>query len=559
MTKKTKFALLLLTLIFILGFGFRLYRLQANTPELYSDEVGHYYYYQQLKNHSGNLISQVSSLFFTATWFTGLNPLGVRLASVFFGSMSIVGIFFFIKSVAKSNNSSLYLRKSLIGSLLLAFLPWSFSLSRIGHTHINILVLFSLIHLTLLIQSKNLKGVMISMFPFLIASYYYPTLILMSPLILIIPIKKVFDFSSPKSQKLILLTATLFLITVVTFLTGKYQILNPKQRVFDLAIWNDVNTTAESNTQRGIARLSEPSILSLNQDTEKIFNKLFFNRLTANFQVFTKNYLSFYSPYFLFIHGDSILRHSTGTVGSFYLFLLPFMVYGAHTFFKNQNKQNKFIFLSWIIASPIPAAITSDGANYILRAVTLLPFLTYFCAEGIVEVYEVFKSKWSKLIYSSVLVLVGLFSITYFLFSYFHVYPSLAKDSFEYGFKGLSDFQLQSNQKMLITWEDKYPYIQFCFWQQLSMNICEPKLTNVREVVGSSRVDSPLPNLIFSLPKTEKDFFEIIKIYKPVYIALSSRYYLNYPNIFGNLTLVNTITNPDNTSSFKIYRLNYDK
>lgn len=556
MTTKTKKAFLLLTLIFAFGLLIRLYRLQLNTPELYTDEVGHYYYYQQIKNSSGNVISFLANLFFTATWFLGLNSLGVRLPSAVFGSISVFAIFFFVKAVDISNNSKLYLRKALVGALLLALLPWSFSLSRIGHTHINILVLLSIIHLILLINAKNLKDILISMLPFLIASYYYPTLILMAPLILIVPIKRLFDLSNPKSRKWILMSSAFFLITVITFLTGKYQILNPKQRVFDLAIWNDINTTAESDSFRGIARSSKPSLMSLNQEPERVFNKLFFNRPVAIFQTFTKNYLSFFSPYFLFIHGDSILRHSTGLVGSFYLFLLPFMVYGAYTFFKNQTKQNKLIFLSWIIASPIPATITNDGANYLLRAVTLLLFLTYFCAEGIVELYEVIKNKWACLLYSFVLVIIGLFSASYFLFGYFHVYPSLAKESFEYGFKSLSDFQLKNNQKLLITWEDKYPYLQFCFWQQLPMSVCDTRLTNTREVVGSSRVDSPLSNILFSLPKTEKDFFEIIKIYRPDFIALSNRYYKNFPNIFEKMTLIDTIKNPDDTSSFEIYRVN---
>ena len=211
----------------------------------------------------------------------------------------------------------------------------------------------------------------------------------------------------------------------------------------------------------------------------------------------------------------------------------------------------------WLLAAPIPAAIAKDGANYLLRAISLYPILTYFCALGLVFSFEILKNKTAKVIYSLSLVSVFLFSIYYYFFGYFHVYPSLAKDSYEYGFKALSGFQKETNSTLLITWEDKYPYSQFCFWQRLPIEDCDiAKTDQKREAIGDSRVDYPLKQVYFSLPANENDLSLIVDKYKPQYLVLSERFKNKYPNFFTKIKPEKMILNPDKTVSFYIYKLN---
>lgn len=556
MTKKYKLSLLLLLLIFGIGLFLRLYRLEQNVPELYSDEVGHYYYLENIKNDSVGLIRRVSYLFFTASWVVGLNPLGVRLASAIFGSLTILVGFYFARVLAKKSQSNLYLRVALVFSFLLSILPWNIAISRLGHTHVPIIVFTSLLHLLFYLSSTNNLQKILSFVPFLIGSYYYPTLILMSPLILFVPAKQFF-WDNRKYRKQILLASTIFAGIILGFLITKYQIFNTNSRGLDLAIWRDVNVTANSNLYRGLARFSSPSLFSLYQDPELLVNKVFYNYPFSIVFKFTENYLSFFSPNFLFLKGDPVLRHSTGMTGNFYLFLLPFLVYGIYSFFAGKTDKNtKILIALWVLASPIPAAITKDGAGYLLRSISLYPLLTYFCAAGLVHSFEIFKSFVAKAIYFIVLSGFFIFSCSYYFYGYFHVYPSLAKESFEYGFKDLSEFQQKIGSSMLIIWEDKYPYNQFCFWQKLPFSLCDTSKTNLRETLGETRIDLPSKKIIFSLPKSEVDLELVVKKYQPEFIALSTRFTENYPKFFLNSVLEKTVINPDKTISFYIYQVN---
>ncbi len=547
MTKKYKISLILLGFIFLIGLFLRLYRLDQNVPALYADEVGHYFIYH-------NFINRPINYLFSATWLVGLNPLGVRLFSAIYGSLVILLGFYFAKEIARGTATKLYLRIALIFALLVAVLPWNFGISRLGHTHIPLVVLLSLLHLTLYLKAKNWQQILISFIPFILGSYYYPTLIIMSPLVLLLPAKELI-FENKLNKKYIISILIVLSVAIGYFLINKYKVLDTSSRVVDLAIWRDVNVTADSNLYRGLARLSNPTIFSFGVDTEELANKLVFNYPISVLTVFTKNYLSFFSPGFLFLKGDSVLRHSTGMVGEFYLFLLPFMIYGAFLFFRDQTQRNKTIFLIWILASPLPAAITKDGATYSLRAITLMPFLTYFCALGIVTSFDFFKRKYLRFIYGAILIFVTIFSTYYYFFGYFHVYPALSADSFEYGFKELSDFQSANQEKLLIIWEDKYPVNHFCFWQNPPSSVCVQAKMKTRENIGQSQVDLPIPKLLFSLPSSEPDLEKIVSKYKPKNIAIPHKYLYLFPNFTMNHKIVEEIKNPDQTTSFNIYEI----
>jgi len=551
MTKKDKIIYLLLGSIFLLGIFLRLYRLNLNTPELYSDEVGHYYYLHNLLNHDYPVVLKALTSLFTFSWLFGLNPLGARFGSALFGSLTLIAVFFFARSITKALDDKKSLAVSLVTSLLFAILPWNYAISRLGHTHVPIIVLAMLLHLALYINAKKISGKIISFIPFAIGSYYYPVMILMSPLILI-PVA--FDLvSKTKFKKQIIIAGTLLLITLGSLMVFKYRIFDSSSRGLDLAIWRDVNVTADANLYRGIARQSEPTIFSFGQNPEKIANKLFFNYPVSIFNNFARNYLSFFSPDFLFLKGDPVLRHSTSMVGNFYLFLLPFLLFGAYKFYALRTSHYALITL-WILASPIPAAITKDGAGYLLRAITLMPILTYFCSLGIVYSFELFKNNFQKIVYGLVLGAITIFSAYYYFYGYFHVYPELSANSFEHGFKEIVDFQTKNPGKILIIWDDKYPYLQFCFWQKLPYEICDFAKTNTRVMVGDSRVDLPLPNVLFSLPTSSSNLELITKNYEPVYLALPPRYLERFKEYQSRLKKVETVLNPDGTTAFEVYQ-----
>lgn len=557
MNKKILRATILLGIIFLLGLFLRFYRLNLNLPPLYADETSQYYIANSISTNIENFVFNLRNSLISYTWFLGFTPLGARLPAAVYGSILVVFSFFFGMACFKGNRSI-----SLLMALLTALAPWSFMISRIGHASVPIMLFFSLLHVILYLRAKKIIDYLVCLFPLAVAAIYYPSMVLIVPLVSIPVLADIFKLLVGK-QKLLFLGFSVPVILISGFLlSSRYNLFKANGRAFDSAIWRDVNTPWEIDKYRALSWNSEPSLFSFRLPPEQLGNKLVYNRAMANITTFTKNYLSFFTPNWLFLKGDAILRHSTGQVGTFYPFLIPFMLYGAFAFFSGKsppdNQQlitkNRTIFLIWLLASPIPAAITKDGAGYLLRAVTMLPFLTYFCALGIVESFNLIKKNW-RIPYGILVGLIGLYSAYYFFFGYFHVYPSLSARSYEYGFKELSDFQVaHNNAPILVIWDGYYHNNDFRFWQKTPFD--RYNSFKVKEiVVGQSHFNQTFPNLYFVNPRSVVDIEEFVRQYRPDYLVLPDRYFVNYPVSFDeDYTTPSAVINyPDQTTALKIF------
>jgi hypothetical protein len=558
--KKNKILIFIaVALIFSLGLFLRLYRLDQNVPPLYADETGHYLYRSLINDPSISFLTRVFRIIqygpLSYTWFLGLSALAARLPSAVNGSLICLSVFLFTMAVNQKIKLKKWLSISLLVCLLSAVLPWSFMMSRL-FSHVPLMLFFVCLHLYLFIKSNTIRGDFVSVIPLLIGTYFYMSMAAIVPFGLLLVFISIFKKSSNLQKKYLVGGSILVALLLGYLFIGKFALLDPNRRGLDLAIWRDVNVTADANQYRGLARLSAPTIFSFSIAPEKLANKLFFNYPVSILNVFTKNYLSFFSLDFLFLKGDTVLRHSTSMIGQLFPFLLPFMLFGAFVFFRKADSKLRNIFLVWILVSPIPAALTKDGANYLLRVITLMPFLTYFSGLGLIESVSWFKNKFLKITYVVIIFLIGLYSAYYFYFGYFHVYPALAAQSFEYGFKEVADFQTANPGKMLIIWDDKYPVGYFCFWQKLPANMCDQTELNSYEKINDTRIDLPLDNLLFSLPKNEKDFTAVTAKYQPKYLVVPSKYLGLFPKIEKSTSLVYTINYPDQTIAFSVYLIN---
>jgi len=288
-----------------------------------------------------------------------------------------------------------------------------------------------------------------------------------------------------------------------------------------------------------------------------LIGRIFYNRPIAIVNSFVRIYLSFYSPDFLFLKGDPILRHSTGRFGVLYTFLIPFLIYGAFLLFTKGERKTKEMFLFWLLVAPIPAALTKDGSGYLLRVTNMLPLLTYLSALGLVQFLKLFKSKL-KIVLAIFLFFLFSFSTYSFLFNYFHVYPAKAARSFESGFKELADFQKEENfQTLLIIWEDYYPRSYFGFWQSSfykNLNNFTVKKISVEQ----SNFYQAAENLYFSLPRTENDLQVFLKDNKISFLALPAdlKESFNSYQLFQEKP-VKSIEYPDRTPVFYLYQISH--
>jgi hypothetical protein len=509
----------ILAIIFFLGLAIRLYNLNLNIPELYADETGGSYLAFQEAQNSLLSVSHLASF----TWLLGLNPLGVRLSSALYGSLLSLFIYLFSYQISKSKSTAL------LTSFLTAILPWGYLISRMALPYVLLMVILVLLHLYLYLKSQDLKSYLVSLIPLLLATYCYPSIIVIFPFILLMMFTQIFNNLKTNTQKLQLLgisVLALFLLTLV--FVGKYKGFSNLSRGVDLSIWNDVNVTATHNLYRGIAG-------------ESLATKLVYNKPLSIGKSFILNYASFFSPDWLFFKGDPVLRHSTGMVGSLFPILAPFLLFGAFKFFSSSKitHKTKTLFLVWIAISPIPAALTSDGAGYLLRVITMMPFLTFLSVFGIVSFYSLLKNKYLKLIYITLVTFSLIFSIYTFLYGYFIVYPKLSStaQSFEYGFKDLSDFQVENNNApMLIIWQGDYPKNHFYFWQKVPF--------------GTS-----LNNLFFLWPATKADLDKFLSENKIDYLVYPGSYLTKNPEYLPLTDPVKVIKYPDGKTAFSIYKI----
>ncbi len=512
---KLKKAHFLLLAILAVSFLLRFYRLDQNLPEIYADETSHYIHLIEFS---------IYRRIFSFTWFLGLNPLGVRAAAALYSSFIPLAIFLLAGRLSKNQ------AVPLVAALLSAFLPWTFLIGRIGHTHIPLLVITSTLSAYFFL-GKSKSSYLLSLLFLLVSAYLYQSALVIAPFVFLLTGYYLYRSLKPKQRRFGLLAVAIsFLVVAVLFVT-RFQGLSLSGRGLDLAIWRDPNTTHFSDRYRALSWVSKPGLFSFFLPSEALAAPLVYNRLTANLSIFTRNYLSFFSPDFLFLKGDPILRHSTGQFGVFYPFLLPFILYGAYRFFLTAKPKARHLFLVWILASPLPAAITKDGSGYLLRVITLLPFLTYFAALGITDSLSWLKTKWLRLLYVLGLSLVGIYSAYAFFFSYFHVYPYQLETarSYEYGFKALSDFQVEHDgASLLIVWSYYYPQYHFYFWQQLPESEYR-ELVFEDIVVGESHFYHPAPNLYFVNPYTTNDVLEFVDTHQPDYLVLPDRYFVKYP------------------------------
>lgn len=539
--KKTHFLLLA---ILVVSLFLRFYRLDQNLPEIYADETGHYLH---------NLNVNINGRLLSFAWIFGLNPLGTRAAAAFYSSFIPLAVFFLARRLSKSSITPL------LTALLTSLLPWSFIIARIGYAQISALVISVALSVIFFLKSKKLVDQIISITFLLVSTYLYPSMVVIAPFIFLLQGYYLYKEITPSQKPRIIGILFISFLVALSLFFFKYRGFDIASRGMDLAIWRDPNTTHFSDKYRALSWASEPDLFSFFLPSEALAAPLVYNRLTANFSIFTRNYLSFFSPDFLFLKGDPILRHSTGQFGVFYPFLLPFILYGAYRFFLTAKPKAKHLFLVWILVSPLPAAITKDGSGYLLRVITLLPFLTYFAALGITDSLSWFKTKWLRLPYVLGLSLVGIYSAYAFFFSYFHVYPYQLETarSYEYGFKALSDFQVEKDgASLLIIWDGYYPQYHFYFWQKLPESDYRG-LVFEDIVVGESHFYHPAPNLYFVNPYTTGDVLEFIDMHQPDYLVLPDRYFVKYPTdlVPEDEQPVKQILYPTGEVAFSIYPL----
>lgn len=309
----------------------------------------------------------------------------------------------------------------IIGSLLLLFSFWSFSLSRSAF-EANLSILILLVSALLFLHKKYI----ISALGFTSLLYTYNSYRILLPLIII-------GFIAIYRNKINWKKAAIFLGTVILFSLPLLRF-----------IW--MNSTA-------LIRLEQV----LPQENTFIF--------------VVKNYFSYFSPEFLLLKGDSNLRHFPSSAGQFSILTIILALVGIYRAIIDKKKEYLFLIFLLLI-SPIPGAITKDSSHS-LRSIFMLPIFISFAVIGGSFLY----SKSKKFLF--VLTAFCAFQYIYFYANYFSSYAQRSLNYWQPGYRQLFEEinKIEKDKQIYISSAKYQPYIFYLLYNELIPELDETEMS----------------------------------------------------------------------------------
>lgn len=455
---------ILLVLILLLALGLRVYHLNSNPGSLFGDEidVGYQAYSllqtgQDLYGNSWPVLLHSLSEYraplfiYSAVPFIGafgLNEWGVRLPAAFWGLLGILGTYFLTSKLFNS-------KVGLFSALSLSFSPWHIQYSRAAFESTMLLsfIVFG-VYFFILGQSKKLYLIPAAIL-FALTPYIYSTAVVLMP---VLGLLLVFIYREKMLEniRIIFVAASLFIIVLTPYflltVSGKAGERFSMISIFTDQVLQDKVTLSQK----------------FGGDTSSPVERFFHNKPLIWTQVFTLNYLRSFSPEFLFTQGDPNFRQSIHEMGEMFYFELILLVFGLFLIVKTKNR-SRAVILGWLLAAPLPAALTADGGFHATRTFLMLVPLSVITSLALVEILD---KKNIAFKYLTVLIAVlFIFNCTFYLHRYFIHYPVESWQAWQYGFKESMQFvkdNEDSYQHVLINNSYEPALERFLFWYQYS-------------------------------------------------------------------------------------------
>jgi len=433
------YAIILLSLILLLGIFLRTYKLANDPAGFFCDEASIGYNAYSIL-HTGKDEYGVSFPFFFKAFGEYKNPVEIystvpfialfglhewstRIPSAIYGTLGLVAIYLLTGILyKKSKYKKLY---GLSAALLLAISPWDIQFSRVALEGLMAYVFFAILGTYFFLRKEEkTRYLFLSASMFLLGLYsYFPGRIFI-PLYVFLLFLLEYKFFWQKK--------ILFCAIVSIFLIGSLPLFSA---VLD---------------KTGLARFQQVSIFNQPPANESVLQHIAFN------------YYTNLSPDFLFFKGDIgmpgefISRHSIKGMGELYLWQLPFIVLSFIFLIIKRQWKIMSVLIAWILLYPTGNMLTTDESAEATRAIIGVVPWQILTTIGIFYLIDFSKLKIIKIFLILSFVSVILFSFLQYTQQYFLVYPTYSADywGWQYGFRQtVSLFTSQHNtyDDLLIT------------------------------------------------------------------------------------------------------------
>lgn len=412
------------SLVLTLGLLVRITSISSTPNGLYPDEISTGYdAYSMLltgRDQYGNFLPLFARSFgdyneslyrfmvIIPVYLTGLNELSVRIPAVLFGSLTILILYFLAKELIGKG-------PALYSTIFLAINPWHVHFSRIGFRATLFPFFFCLGYLFFLKGIKNFRCLLVSGLAFSVCLYTYASARIFVPLFILFLIITYF----PRLWKFkIHFLIFQGIILAVIILLGKFWFTFP-------------------GMARGLSALDKNPIH------------------------WPVNYLSYYSPKFLFFEGDPIPRHSVNGMGQLYMVEIITLILGFYTI----ARKWKFHYLglvAWLIMYPVPAMFTAP--SHALRAIIGAPLFCTLSGLGLNHLVSSGGVKIKRLI-RPVTAVILVTSFALYLENYFIEYPKYSASSWQYGIREAIKFvEKDPTGEVFISARFLAPYVYVLFY-----------------------------------------------------------------------------------------------
>lgn len=443
-------------MIMLIGGFLRFYDLGSNPNGLYCDEAatgvdalkilktGTDLYGNYLPigfmHHGYDYIEPLYTYLTTlSVWVFDLNIFSTRFMAALFGTLTILTTFLLARRLFND-------KVALITSIILALSPWHFHISRIGFR--AILAPF-FITLGLFFLTKIFKKPIFlipAAITFSLGLYTYSNIKIILPFIFIAFVlfywKKIIElFKKKRAKQLLFVSVIIFLLIAIPITYAGVKNMGEKfdQRVIRISVfWGDSNPT---------------------------------------FQFFTNLYKHI-SFDFLFLNGDSDIKHSLPGFGQMLVILLPFVL--ASLFLR--IKKEYWLVVTLFIIGLIPAALTNEALPHALRSIGAVPFLEIIAACGIFFLYK--KIPPTKALIKKLFVVIVTTGIIvnsgFYFYNFFFKYPDHSAPIWAHGTKELFEYtknnqdeyeKIVMNLVLLMpgfTYYDYPTYIYLLFFEKIT-------------------------------------------------------------------------------------------
>lgn len=458
----------------------------------------------------------------------GLTVLAVRLPSVIFGVLAVLGTYLLVKELFNKKNIAL------LSASLLAISPWHIQFSRVAFES-SVGLVFNIFSILFFLNGlKKPFYLIISAVLMALNLYTYQSEKVFTPLIAL-GLFIIFRDEFLKIPRKFILTAIFFgLVISLPMFTFLVSNKNSLERARGVSIFSQPYPHGEA--VKALDDKKNNDALGLLLDNRRIFYA----------KEIVSGYLSHFDLNWLFIRGD-IARHHAPNMGLLYLYELPFLLIGIYLLATSENKKTKKLIFLWFLIAPIPASITS-GVPHAIRTLNFLPTFQIFIALGIIWSFSRIWSLKYKIpsldLKYPILLSVFLFFIlnfSYYLNQYFIQQNFFNAKEWQYGYaKIIPDLNLNQYKKIVVSNEGNMDqsYMFFLFYLKYP-----PKQYQLQSefASGGFRENHKFANLEFRPINWEKE------------IKAADTLYIGRPSDFGqDAKVLRVINYPDGSEAMRI-------